>query len=63
MLCDCGRGSGQPNPRTVTGPLQIVELTSVYSLSSGTRLLERGWALFYPGVVVGERRGAVSACL
>ena len=35
-----------------------VGLTSTYSSGSGTSLLERGWTLFYTGVVPGKRRRA-----
>ena len=35
--------------------LEIVGLTSTHSSGSGTSLLERGWTLFYAGVVPGER--------
>ncbi|GAA6106566.1 receptor-type tyrosine-protein phosphatase F-like, partial [Tachysurus ichikawai] len=38
--------------------LDIVGLTSTYSLGSGTQLLERGWTLYYSGVAHGERRRA-----
>ena len=38
--------------------LEIVGLTSTHSSGSGTSLLERGWTLFYAGVVPGERRRA-----
>ena len=38
--------------------LEIVGLTSTHSLGSGTSLLERGWTLFYAGVVRGERQSA-----
>ena len=36
--------------------LDIVGLTSTRSMGSGTDLLQRGWTLFYSGVVQGERR-------
>ena len=38
--------------------LEIVGLASMHSLGSGTKLLERGWTLFYSGVAHGERRRA-----
>ncbi|KAI3361528.1 hypothetical protein L3Q82_013677 [Scortum barcoo] len=38
--------------------LEIVGLTSMHSLGSGTQLLERGWTLHYSGVAQGERRRA-----
>nr|XP_057925644.1 craniofacial development protein 2-like [Doryrhamphus excisus] len=38
--------------------LDIVGLTLTHSLGSGTKLLERGWTLFYSGVAAGERRRA-----
>ena len=38
--------------------LEIVGLTSMHSLGSGTQLLERGWTLFHSGVACGERRRA-----
>ena len=38
--------------------LEIVGLASTHSLGSGTKLLERGWTLFYSGVACGERRRA-----
>ena len=38
--------------------LEIVGLTSMHSLDSGTQLLERGWSLFHSGVARGERRRA-----
>ncbi|KAK3512519.1 hypothetical protein QTP70_015647, partial [Hemibagrus guttatus] len=38
--------------------LEIVGLASTHSLGSGTKLLERGWTLFFSGVPHGERRQA-----
>lgn len=38
--------------------LDIVGLTSTHSTGSGTKLLERGWTLFFSGVAQGERRRA-----
>ncbi|KAK3541703.1 hypothetical protein QTP86_002026 [Hemibagrus guttatus] len=38
--------------------LEIVGLVSTHSLGSGTQLLERGWTLFFSGVLHGERRRA-----
>ncbi|KAK3575378.1 hypothetical protein QTP86_025782 [Hemibagrus guttatus] len=35
--------------------LEIVGLSSTHSLGSGTRLLKRGWSLFFSGVPHGER--------
>ena len=35
--------------------LDKVDITSTHSSGSGTSLLERGWTLFYAGVVPGER--------
>ncbi|KAK3512667.1 hypothetical protein QTP70_020882 [Hemibagrus guttatus] len=35
--------------------LEIVGLASTHSLGSGTQLLERGWTLFFSGVLHGER--------
>ena len=39
-------------------PIEIVGLTSIHSSGSGNSLLERGWTLFYAGVVQGESRRA-----
>jgi len=38
--------------------LDIVGLTSTRSTGSGTKLLEKGWTLFFSGVAQGERRRA-----
>ena len=38
--------------------LERVGLTSTHSLGSGTQLLEKGWTIFYSGVVRSERRRA-----
>ncbi|KAM8884759.1 uncharacterized protein ACB058_000780 [Synchiropus picturatus] len=38
--------------------LDIVGLSSTHSLGSGTQLLEKGWTLYFSGVVRGERRRA-----
>ena len=38
--------------------LDLVGLTSMHSLSSGTVLLDRGWTLFFFGVAEGVRRRA-----
>uniref|UniRef100_A0A8C4SWR2 Endonuclease/exonuclease/phosphatase domain-containing protein n=1 Tax=Erpetoichthys calabaricus TaxID=27687 RepID=A0A8C4SWR2_ERPCA len=38
--------------------LDIVGLTSMHGLDSGTNLLERGWTLYHSGVAPGERRRA-----
>uniref|UniRef100_A0A8C5FFM2 Endonuclease/exonuclease/phosphatase domain-containing protein n=1 Tax=Gadus morhua TaxID=8049 RepID=A0A8C5FFM2_GADMO len=38
--------------------LDLVGLTSMHSLSSGTVLLDRGWTLFFSGVAEGVRRRA-----
>ena len=38
--------------------LEIVGLTSTHSSGSGTSLLKRGWTLFYPGFIPGERQRA-----
>ena len=38
--------------------LVIVWLPSTHSLGTETQLLERGWTLFHPGVVRGERQRA-----
>jgi len=35
--------------------LDIVGLTSTHSAGSGTKLLEKGWTLFFSGVAQGER--------
>ena len=35
--------------------LNIVGLTSMHSMGSGTNLLKRGWTLLYSGVAQGER--------
>lgn len=36
--------------------LDIVRLTSMHSLGSRTRFLERGWTLFHSGVAFGEKQ-------
>ena len=36
--------------------LEIVGLTSMHSLGSGTTPLERGWTLYHSGVARGDRR-------
>ena len=38
--------------------LDLVGLTSTHSVGSGTKLLERGWTLFFSGVAQGVRRRA-----
>ena len=38
--------------------LDLVGLTPMHSLSSGTILLDRGWTLFFSGVAQNMRRGA-----
>ncbi|KAK3538079.1 hypothetical protein QTP70_028636 [Hemibagrus guttatus] len=38
--------------------LEIVRLASTHSLGSGTQFLERGWTLFFSGVLHSERRRA-----
>ncbi len=38
--------------------LDIVGLTSTHSIVSKTKLLERGWTLFFSGVIQSERRWA-----
>ena len=38
--------------------LDIVGLTTMHSTGSGTRFLERGWTLFYAGVVPGAMQRA-----
>jgi len=36
----------------------MVELTSTHSTGSGTKLLERGWTLYFSGVAQSVRRRA-----
>jgi len=36
--------------------LDRVGITSLHSTGSGTKLLEKGWTLFFSGVAHGERR-------
>ena len=38
--------------------LDLVGLTSTHSIGSGSKLLDRGWTLFFSGVVKGVRRRA-----
>ncbi|KAK3575180.1 hypothetical protein QTP86_020916, partial [Hemibagrus guttatus] len=59
MECHLTGGEGAELVREVERyRLEIVGLASTHSLGSGTQLLERGWTLFFSGVLHGERRRA-----
>ncbi|KAK3556392.1 hypothetical protein QTP70_007987 [Hemibagrus guttatus] len=59
MECHLTGGEGAELVREVERYwLEIVGLASTHSLGSGTQLLERGWTLFFSGVLHGERRRA-----